>query len=613
MSAITDLQYSSQGNRILTASQKDGIVRITSWSSELCSAATTSSSGLVNQRDANLGLSVIIIKLANPQSIAAAASSKSNVARVSGPRRTAPRAPRNQTANPCCDVAVWVHDDTKIITSQSELVKESGSTIVPGSQYIFLWDSASGHCLLGIAGAHCMQCPVLLPHPLDSSIMCSAGADGFVKLWNWETGQCFYCHQNVAEFGPIDARDKGKSVGYLDGEWSPDGTTLVLTDDSGRVTMFDSRLPAEKCGNPAFLAVPEWMKEQYFSNDYYDLYYDSNGYCVERGSEMPPHLAPKGARCTHGGTPMPTLVNEAFQGLCGPGPISVEFARWERQEIRETAARMKNRRFCRVSTTARGNYYRQYDPDKTQIIQHGVKATLPTSSKVDTSATITQSDRRNSPYRLSSNYRWRDYSDIVEDDQEAEMDTDDEEFQLNESSRGRSGPSNGPRTSDTDDDELDEDVLPDDSPLPSRSRQSSRNRKFTANDEDESDSSDGDFIVEYMSTNNVPSGPFVADYDLHFFKLTNRNQAADINRLWVRRNESTSSYAGRKKYTPQIGDSIVYIPRAHYETITKFPSIDAPWQNWPEEAVWPVVRCFVRNVRYRFPFKDYFRGNTQGM
>jgi len=34
LSAITDLQYSNQGDRILTASQKDGVVRVWSFGSE---------------------------------------------------------------------------------------------------------------------------------------------------------------------------------------------------------------------------------------------------------------------------------------------------------------------------------------------------------------------------------------------------------------------------------------------------------------------------------------------------------------------------------------------------------------------------------------------------
>ena len=204
-----------------------------------------------------------------------------------------------------------------------------------------------------------------------------------------------------------------------------------------------------------------------------------------------------------------------------------------------------------------------------------------------------------SSWRLSSNWRWRDYSDMMdggEDDQDLDRESDDEEFELNESRHRNRGRRAG---EDSESEDLDEDDMVEESPIPSR--QSSR-RAHVAVEEYDS----GDEFIEYLSTNNTPSGPFVADYDMHFFKMPNRDQAAAVEGLWTRRSESTSSYAGRKKYTPQIGDSVVYIPRAHYDTINRFPSLQAPWQNWPAEAAWPVVRCCIRNIRYRFPYKDYF-------
>jgi hypothetical protein len=116
-------------------------------------------------------------------------------------------------------------------------------------------------------------------------------------------------------------------------------------------------------------------------------------------------------------------------------------------------------------------------------------------------------------------------------------------------------------------------------------------------------------LMEYLSTNNHPTGPFVADYNAHFFKMNSSVSAGRVKRDWVHRTESTSSYEGRKKYTPQIGDSVVYIPRAHFETISEFPNLETPWQSWPEGAAWPVVECCVRNIRYRFPFKDFWNGS----
>jgi 5'-3' exonuclease len=110
--------------------------------------------------------------------------------------------------------------------------------------------------------------------------------------------------------------------------------------------------------------------------------------------------------------------------------------------------------------------------------------------------------------------------------------------------------------------------------------------------------------IDYENAHITPSLPFFADYDIHPFRITNE-MAEIVHRRWVSRSESTSSYEGRKKYAPQVGDTVVYIPRAHHETISMFPlCCEAPWQLWPDNAVWSVVQCRVQNVRYRFPYID---------
>jgi len=284
LSAITDLQYSRAGNRILTASQRDGVVRIWSWKYDPASSLPS---------HGNRSLSHILIKLTNPNSCSPSTAAPP-------PRSRRPNRSRGASQSKVsCDVASWVHDDAKVVTSQCELVKQDGTACVPGSQFIFLWDSYSGNCLLGISEAHSAQCQVVIPHPTDSSIICSAGADGIVKIWDWDSGRCVFQHKNTVDFGPVDARDRGKTSGFLDGAFDAHGTTLVLTDDCGRITMFDSLLPCGQNSTENSVLVesrvdyPSWMKQQYFSNDYYDVFYDSNGYCVEQGSNRPPHLAPR--------------------------------------------------------------------------------------------------------------------------------------------------------------------------------------------------------------------------------------------------------------------------------------------------------------------------------
>jgi WD40 repeat protein len=618
VSAITDLYYSHTGDRILSASQKEGVIRVWSLGEKL--AEVTRDGARIDER----GISHIVIRLTNPAS--------SNQPKNSSRRRPG-HSSQSSASKVSCDVAVWSHDDSKVLTSQSVLVKQSGAEVRPGSQFLFLWDSLTGQCLMGISGAHSMQCPVVIPHPTDSSLVCTAGADGFAKVWDWETGRCVFTHQNKVEFGPsADPSDKNKIAGYLDGSFSPDGTTLVLTDDDGRITILDCALKTELESNEC----PSWMREQYFANDYYELFYDRNGYCIERGSERPPHLAPRGVRCNHSGSPYSDEVNEAFARgrLIGPMPLPAHTCRWRRNHVRNQS---RNLMHNKSSTLERRSGFgvvirrgvREYDPQSTIMIRgtgHIDKChtSAETASRAQNGQEMLDSQafgngsggRSDASRNLSANYQWRDYDDLIREqgNPDDDADSDDEEFEP--TSRGRRLVDNG-ENSDEDESDEDMDDLDDDFESPHRNTRRRQNR--TGSGERRSQrraqrrdtqfveiGSDDDAIAEFMSTNNTPSGPYARDYNMagHYWRLTGSKR---VKRSWLSRFESDSSYEGRKTYTPQLGDSVVYIPRAHYESISEFPSLSPPWQRWPESAAWPVVRCLVRGIRFRFPYEDYYR------
>lgn len=598
VSAITDLSFSNKGDRILSASQKDGVARI--W----CLGK------LSLEKKGDSGVSQIVIKLTD--------RSQSNA-----PRRTHGGSNRSDTSKVSCDVAVWTHDDSKIITSQSVLIKQSGSEIQPGSQYIFLWESRTGQCLLGISGAHTMQCPVVVPHPTDSSLVCTAGADGVAKVWDWESGRCIFTHLNTIDFGPVEAAEKNKLAGYLDGSFNSDGTMIVLTDDSGRLTILDSAAPDDDSSDQSSTS---WMREQYFANDYYDLYYDPSGYCIERGSERPPHLAPRGARCSHSGSACSDEINEAFSKLTGPSPLPEHICRWQRAEIRRKAtAALTNHSTVserHAITIRRG--VREFDPLSTIVIKaSGHVESTGKSSKFNSYSNVDAEFGRHvaapsarAPSRtMSANYRYLDYDDMIRlqgNQDDDEPDSDDEEF--NPATQNRDVMDN----SDPSDSDLDIDDTPMGSqPAASRRRQNetnivdrperARRRAQRRSTQFIEDGTDDEHDEQIMSTNNTPSGPFVRDYieSGHFWRMP----SGKVRSKWLKRKESDTSYEGRKIYTPQLGDSIVYIPRAHYETINGFPSLEPPWQRWPHGTAWPVVRCCVRGVRFRFPYQDYYRAS----
>ena len=617
VSAITDLSYSHAGDRILSASQKEGVIRIWSLGAKLSGLSRGQS------RLDQGGIGQIVIRLTNP----GATSTQTRASRRPG------HSSRNESSKISCDVAIWSHDDSRILTSQSILVKQSGTDVQPGSQFLFLWDSFTGQCLMGISGAHTMQCPVVIPHPTDSSLVCTGGADGLAKVWDWETGRCVFTHENKVEFGPGDAADRNKPAGYLDGAFSPDGTSIVLTDDGGRITVLDCAVIKGADSRKA----PVWMQEQYFANDYYDLVYDRHGYCIERGSERPPHLAPRGVRCNHSGSSYSDEMNESFKRLIGPMPLPEQVCRWRRNEIRvQSKIILKDNTFNLQNQFGSGlmvrRGVREYDPNSTIMILGSGHEDKRFRSDNSSDETNNLSDSRtsgnagnarsttNSSRSLSSNFRYLDYDDLVRREgnpDDDDIDSDDEEFEPAAARNSRSR-FRYEEESDEDSDEDLEDESSEEFESPRRSRRgqnetSSQRRQRAQRRAQRRDvqfveiGPDDEMVMEFMSTNNTPSGPYVRDYHMagHFWRLPNGGNR--VRRKWLSRVESDSSYEGRKIYTPQLGDSVVYIPRAHYDTIEKFLSLSPPWQRWPQSAVWPVVRCCVRGIRYRFPYEDYFR------
>jgi WD40 repeat protein len=271
---ITDIKYSSIGDRLLTASQKDGVVRIWSWGSESPKGSADGSIKIDQIRQ-------IFLRLEPPPNINTAVSSSAD---NSGPvaRRRASASSLQQSLHVFCDLATWSSDDSKVITSQTCVTKLTDTEIVPGSQVLYVWDSLTGSCLLGIPSAHVKACTVVAPHPLDASIIMSAGLDGFIKIWDLEYGKCEFSFLNTHEYGCLEnLSDKGKTCGYLDGTFSPDGMNLVLTDDTGRITVLDalgnsrkSKDSSEQDSNTISNEerAPLWMQEQYFANDYYELF-----------------------------------------------------------------------------------------------------------------------------------------------------------------------------------------------------------------------------------------------------------------------------------------------------------------------------------------------------
>mmetsp|Transcript_9611 Transcript_9611/g.18048 ORF Transcript_9611/g.18048 Transcript_9611/m.18048 type:complete len:2241 (-) Transcript_9611:332-7054(-) len=627
---ITDIKYSNNGDRLITASQKDGVVRVWSWGSESLKAS-----------DGNIKIEQIrqiFIRMEPPPYLIQ--NKSSNTANMPANRRRG-GASSSQRSNILtrCDVAIWTTDDSRVITSQSSVFKTSDIDIIPGSHILYIWDSITGDCLIGVPGSHEKPCPVLLSHPLDSSILVSAGADGRAIVWDMDAGRCIFSYQNVHSFGALDnLADRGKFCGYLDGNFSPDGLTIVLTDDTGRLTMIDvlgykSNSTSSKENQNVEDTAPSWMQEQYFANDYYDLFYDRNGYCVERGSGLPPHLAPEAARCMHTGHPYPESIQMAFAAVKGPLPLPEQMVQTYRHRIRQKSSSVRKLNGLLVQNVTGKRHLIEARANPSINLYEKYLSNY--DSTVRDESVITQSPRRPSTAtagrNMSTNYRWLDFDEAERDEDDDDQESDDEEYEegnglafddeqeidyvesddneprvhrysernrgsLRRENIGRRG-RNGRRR------EIHRDRSHQNEPTRSSSRQILRRRDPLYVDlSDESD------FEELLSSNTSPSGEYAKDYTEygHLYKLP---PGTSIQREWATRVDSVLGYTGWKTYCPQVGDRVVYIPKAHAEILKVYPICEsvagAPWKSWPKSAPWPIVVCEVKAVRYRFPYNGY--------
>ena len=221
--AVTDILFSNAGDRLLTASMKDGAVFV--WS--LAGVADVSSTSLSKVSQLSIQLVPVCWN-----------SRSESLPEVS------------------CDGVAWTCDDSRIVTSQSCPSKSDPAEIVAGSQMLNVWDSRSGKCLMGILSSHDKLCSAIAPHPTLPAIVAFAGADGKIKVWDLDKGDCFFSHTNTLNHGPVEpASNRGSLSGFLDIQFSPDGLLLIATDESGRVTILDA-LSSEISG------LPTWMNEQ---------------------------------------------------------------------------------------------------------------------------------------------------------------------------------------------------------------------------------------------------------------------------------------------------------------------------------------------------------------
>jgi len=480
LNAITDLQYSNRGDRILTASQKDGVVRIWSWdnASEFdimmhdhfhsyttrTMTTTSRAKGLQNLRQIMIRLVPLLDASTTTSNVAGGNSNCSSSRAVGsgsamhGGRRgassrvgasTSTTATANSSVSGSavqCDVAVWTAHDLYIVTSQSIVSRQA-----PPLQVLQVWDSRDGQCLLSIQGAHASSCNIVLPHPLDPYILMSAGSDGVAHVWDMSSGSKLFSYENRLTHGSMaEPEHKNKLCAILDGCWNETSGVILLTDDSGRILLFDVASQCPSSTTPVSLA-PSWMKEQYFASDYYEMIYDPHGYALDARSQMPPHLAPRAVRCTHTGTSVGDSVNHALLHLRGPWPITEAELSDRRKillsrafDVRRNGLKEYSNKPLRSCGSSSNSFILSkpyggvliYGPNAKSIppapTTNNSRSITTDTSEVMSAATALPSSRsarmgstNNRPARpLSSRYHYLGYEDIISSEEEENNDED---------------------------------------------------------------------------------------------------------------------------------------------------------------------------------------------
>lgn len=177
--------------------------------------------------------------------------------------------------------AMWSQNDKYLLTSSTDTK-------------IRIWHGETGQ-LTRVLEAHEREVYVMDCHPIDARIVFSAGYDGQCILWDIETGsqlRAFSIASRCGEVGAL-ASESGspnslKGASIVDGQFSSDGLSIIVSDTSGAITLF-----GVGSGEGTALA-PE---EQFFADDCAPFRRDSQSRAVHESTGALLHLVPKGRLC----------------------------------------------------------------------------------------------------------------------------------------------------------------------------------------------------------------------------------------------------------------------------------------------------------------------------
>ena len=184
---------------------------------------------------------------------------------------------------PNMHIAVWSSDDARVIASM-------------GDQSIRVWDVASG-TLQHAMREHTAATYVIQPNPLDPRLVMSASYDGKAVVWDIVEGV------SLRVFDGSHYNTK-----LVDGNWHPDGTSIIVSDLSGQFSVFGT-------GESTRLLRAKY--EQFFQTEFVgedSLARSEGGHLIAIASGALLHEAyPRNLLCDAMGDPYPDPYQSAYQ------------------------------------------------------------------------------------------------------------------------------------------------------------------------------------------------------------------------------------------------------------------------------------------------------------
>ncbi|CAF0763655.1 unnamed protein product [Rotaria sordida] len=141
---------------------------------------------------------------------------------------------------------------------------------------IKIWEPNQG-TLLNELKKHEKTVFVLECHPTNERLLCSAGHDGLLVIWDMMDGRV------IKSFLNDQYIDIPCSIPYSEAKWSPHCDVICTTDLCGQICFF---------GLGTDTRYNQTQIEQFFHNDLRPLIRDSNDNVLDEQQQIPPHLLP---------------------------------------------------------------------------------------------------------------------------------------------------------------------------------------------------------------------------------------------------------------------------------------------------------------------------------